>query len=77
MSSHKSSDDSVEVVMLDMTPELKEKFKRISLEIVELLQRELNPLEAAAVLQFVLDGMKECYDIKRTVMFGNETEKLQ
>jgi hypothetical protein len=77
---HKSSGketEKVEAVVYDMTPERKEKFKRVSGQVVDLLRRELTPIEAFAVLQMILEGLRNNYDIRGAIMLDSPTEKIQ
>ena len=60
-------------VTYEMTPERKEKFKRVSNSIVELLKSELDtPLEGYMVLVFVSQGFEEFYGIRGNVIIGKD-----
>ena len=58
-----------QVLYIDMTPERKAKWKRASDELIALMKREFDsPIEAAAVLKFVLESLQQTYDIQDTFM---------
>jgi hypothetical protein len=60
-------------VTYEMTPERKEKFKRVSNAVVNLLKAELDtPLEGYMVLVFVSQGFEELYGIRGNVIIGKD-----
>jgi hypothetical protein len=53
------------VLYIDMTPERKAQWGRVTSEIIDLLKREFpSPIEAHAVLKIVLESMQQTYDIQ-------------
>jgi len=61
------------VVQTEMTPELREKWMRVSLKVMKLLQEETkNPLEAYSVLRFIIASMEDTYDIRGFVSVNKD-----
>lgn len=58
----------MEIRMIDMTDEKKERFLRISHKVIDICKAELNPIETAAVLTLCLDVLKKTYGIERSYM---------
>lgn len=62
-------------VGFEMTPELREKFCRVSTELVDFIKaRTTGPLEAYAILRFVCDGFESTYDIRGSTMISKKDE---
>jgi hypothetical protein len=60
-------------VALVMTPEFKEKTKRLADQIIDLLKAGTEgPIEAYMVLQFIVRGFEDSYDIRGSVIVENE-----
>jgi hypothetical protein len=60
-------------VKIEITPELREKFERVSHEIIDLLRaKTIGPLEAYAVLRFVMDGLEEVCGIRGAVIANHD-----
>ncbi len=56
----------------EMTPDLKKKWSRIAGECVDLLKaRTEGPLEAFAVLQFIMHGFEDAYGIRGGIIMEN------
>ena len=52
-------------LMFDMDDARRDKFKRVSTKVIDLLRREMeNPAEGYLLLQFVRESMEECYGIE-------------
>jgi hypothetical protein len=59
-------------VTIEMTPELREKYHRVTGKVVELLRAETEgPMEAYLVLQFVLHAFEDRYGIRGGVIVEN------
>jgi len=64
-------EDMSKALMFDMDDARRAKFTRVSSKIIDLLKAEMeNPAEAYALLQFVREGMEECYGIKASLIYG-------
>ncbi len=60
-------------VMFEMDDARREKFKRVSAQIVDLLRAEFaSPLEAYMLIKFVQEGFEQSYDLKGAIMYGKE-----
>jgi hypothetical protein len=58
---------------VELTPELKEKFKRASDEIVAVLRRYTKgPMEAYSLLILIKEGFEETYDIRGSIQCNND-----
>lgn len=63
-------------IAFDMTPERKAKIKLVSDKIVDLLKAHTaGPLEAYMVLQFVMEGFEQTYDIRGGTILDSRDQK--
>jgi hypothetical protein len=70
-------DSSTQAIPIDMTPERKELFQRISGEIVDLLKRNTSgPIEAYMILHFVMLGFEENYGIRGGIVMGDDAKEV-
>jgi hypothetical protein len=67
------SEPGIRKKTIEMTPELKEKYKRVSDELDDFLRaRTSGPMEAYMVLQFVVHAFEECYGIRGGIIIGDD-----
>lgn len=63
-------------VMTEMTPELKEKFARVSGQVIDLLKANTSsPVEGYMVLQFCMHAFEDGYGIRGGVIVENDEPK--
>lgn len=63
----------IKAAMFEMDEARREKFKRVSSKIVDLLRAEMeSPIEAYMLLQFVRDGFEQLYGIRGSVVYGKD-----
>ena len=68
-------ESDTEAVAIEMTPELKQKFSRISGEVIDLLRAKTEgPIEAYILLKFIQHAFEEHYGIRWGVIMGPEVE---
>ena len=64
---------SDKAVMFHMDDARREKFKRVSGKVVDLLKAEMeSPVEAYALLQFVKEGFEQIYGIRCSLIYGED-----
>ena len=60
-------------VMFDMDEARKEKFKRVSGKMVDILMTEMeSPVEAYALIQFLKEAFEELYGIRAALLYGDD-----
>jgi len=62
-------------VVVEMTPERKERMKRLSHKIVELLSGEASAVEAFLILQTCMETLQETKGIKGGILLGGEADQ--
>ena len=63
-------------IAIPMTPELRDKYKRVSGEVIDLLKRNTKgPVEAYMILQFVQHAFEDAYDIRGGIIAENADQK--
>lgn len=61
------------VKTLELTPERKEKFARVSAEVMDFIKaRTEGPLEAYAIMRLVCDGLEEVYGIRGNIFLSDD-----
>jgi hypothetical protein len=61
---------------IELTPELKEKYKRAAHDMNDWLRaRTSGPMEAYMILQFVVQAFEECYGIRGGIIVGDDDFK--
>lgn len=62
--------------VIELTPELKEKYSRVANELDDFLrERTSGPMEAYMVLQFVVQAFEEAYGIRGGIIVGDDDFK--
>lgn len=55
--------------IIELTPELKKRLERISLELIDdMVKRTRSPFEAYMVLHFMMDAMQDAFGIRGAVI---------
>lgn len=61
---------------IELTPELKEKYKAVAHELDDFLRtRTSGPMEAYMILQFVVQAFEEAYGIRGGIIVGEDDFK--
>ena len=62
--------------VIEVTPELKEKYSRVALRLDDFLrERTSGPMEAYMVLQFLVQAFEEAYGIRGVIIVGDDDIK--
>jgi hypothetical protein len=70
------SDPDTRAKTIELTPELKEKYTRVSHELDDFLRaRTSGPMEAYMIMQFVVQAFEECYGIRGGIIVGDDDFK--
>ena len=70
------SDPDTRTKVIELTPELREKYSRVARELDEFLRaRTSGPMEGYMVLQFVVHAFEECYGIRGGIIVSEDDFK--
>lgn len=70
------SDPDTRTKAIELTPELKEKYRRVAYELDDFLRaRTSGPMEAYMILQFVVHAFEESYGIRGGIIVGEDDFK--
>jgi len=65
------------IVVIEMDPERREKWHRLSCAVIDLLRQEVTPAEAYAICKFCEQIIGDRYGIEKTELVQNATDLTQ